>query len=53
MKKIILPTILLLTFIFLNIPVWADVINTDAHSYILIDTKTGQVLCDKNADDKL
>lgn len=53
MKKIILLTLILLTLIFIKIPAFADVITTDAHSYILIDSKTGQVLCDKNADDKL
>lgn len=53
MKKIILLVLILLYLLFDQIPTYADAISTDAHSYILIDSKTGQDLCDKNADDKL
>lgn len=53
MKKIVLSTLILLIFLLCNTPAFADAITTDAHSYILMDARTGQVLSEKNADDKL
>lgn len=53
MKKIVISAFILLIFLLFGTPAFADVITTDAHSYILMDAKTGQVLCEKNADDKL
>ena len=54
MKRVFTLTLLVLSiFIFYEVPVYADLITTDAQAYILIDVKTGMVLCEKNADDRL
>jgi len=54
MKKILVLILLMLSILLLHkLPVYADFITTDAQSYILLDAKTGQVLCEKNADDRL
>lgn len=54
MKRILVLTFFLLFILILNeTPAYADLITTDARAYILIDAKTGMVLCEKNADDKL
>lgn len=54
MKRVFILTLfVLLILIFFEIPVYADLITTDARAYILIDAKTGMVLCEKNADDRL
>lgn len=54
MKRVFTLTLFVLTIlIFFEVPVYADLITTDAQAYIVIDAKTGMVLCEKNADDRL
>lgn len=52
MKRLITTALLLLSVLFVNIPAYAETIETSANSYILVDAKTGQVLSEKDADKK-
>lgn len=53
MKKVLFVLILIVFPIMYITLVSANPIETDAQSYILIDAKTGLVLCEKNADARL
>lgn len=53
MKKIIISILLSAIFIINAIQVNAEPLNIDAKSYILIDSKTGHVICENNADQKV
>lgn len=54
LNKLILAAFLTGTFIFLNLQsVKAEPLNFNAQSYILIDSKTGQVLYEHNSNEKL
>lgn len=53
MKKLITSVILSAIFIISATPVKAEPLNIDARSYILIDSKTGHVISEYNADRKV
>lgn len=53
MKKL-LSSIIISAILIINInPAKAETLNIDAKSYILMDSKTGKVICEYNADQKL
>ena len=53
MKKLITSIFLSVIFIINNTPVKAQPLNIEAKSYILIDSKTGHVISEYNADQKV
>lgn len=54
MKRILILTLFILSILILyETPAYADLMTSDAQAYILIDAKSGMVLCEKNANDKL